>query len=96
MRLFNVFEGPESRVSLINILEGIIDAVRSEVPGASLDDLEFISDYAENGCETPIDELTAAKLRRVGKNWLREIEYGKGEWSRMRQEAELALANTQD
>lgn len=82
--------------NLFNILEGFIRNIgdmiydRAEIE-SHLNDLDEIRAYAEHACNQLITTDQAQRISSVGLEWVKEVNEGNGEWSRMRHEAEEAL-----
>jgi hypothetical protein len=73
---------------LFQILDGILS---SDYADDIIADAYAIQRYAE-ACDYDISDEDADKIARVGQRWLCEQRDGNGEWSRLRDEAQRALA----
>jgi hypothetical protein len=73
---------------LFQILDGILS---SDYADDIIADAYAIQRYAE-ACDCDISDEDAAKIANVGQRWLCEQRDGNGEWSRLRDEAQRALA----
>lgn len=72
--------------TLFDVLDSIINGDYKE----NLNDIDAIVAVAESGGMVINDDMAQA-IQEVGKHWLDEVENGNGEYSRMRDEAEVQL-----
>ncbi len=85
-------------ITLFNILDGIIDNAgdmisnREEVEAALT--FNHIDDYAEYGMNATLDTEQINLIREVGLEWIKDVNEGNGEWSRMQYEAMSRLDET--
>ncbi|MGK8437257.1 hypothetical protein ACRS3X_07885 [Ectopseudomonas hydrolytica] len=82
-------------MELFKILDAVIDNAgdmlkqRAAVEEALTEDA--IEAYAENAMDITLTASQAQQISRVGLNWVKQVNEGNGEWSRMRHEAQEAL-----